>query len=229
MNTYTSSETTKMKMINAAGELAAEFGFSNISTRAIAQRAGENIGSIHYHFDGKDGLLKEMVRRALQDCIESRLSIQIEFSTACLTPEELSKRLRTLVRRLISMMFDPNKPRWHAQVIYQLSQRDDQWYELLNQEMISPDHDIVRRFFLEINPDLSDEDLFLHSSLLTLPVFSHATYIPVILKVLKTDHLSEAYLEKLEDLLVRQTQLLMGLPLDKQQPVLRGDSHGSEN
>ena len=68
MTTYSSGDSTKMKIINAAGELAAEVGFTNVTTRAVADRSGENIGSIHYHFGGKDGLFEAVIREAMKAC-----------------------------------------------------------------------------------------------------------------------------------------------------------------
>ena len=50
MSEYAISHLTREKLINAAGELAAQHGYRNVSMRAIAARAGENLGSIHYHF-----------------------------------------------------------------------------------------------------------------------------------------------------------------------------------
>ena len=58
MATYETSIKTKEALINAAGELAAEKGFASVSTRAIALRADENVGSIHYHFGSKEKLFE---------------------------------------------------------------------------------------------------------------------------------------------------------------------------
>jgi len=68
MKKYASSEQTKEALINAAGELAAETGFPNVSTRAIAERANENIGSIHYHFGGKEQLFEAVVQEVVKRC-----------------------------------------------------------------------------------------------------------------------------------------------------------------
>jgi AcrR family transcriptional regulator len=61
MGEYSKGERTRLALIEATGELAAELGFSNVSTRAVAERSGENIGTIHYHFGGKDGLFVAVV------------------------------------------------------------------------------------------------------------------------------------------------------------------------
>jgi AcrR family transcriptional regulator len=47
---------TKLALIQAAGELFALKGLKGTSTRAIAGKAGSNIGCIHYYFGGKENL-----------------------------------------------------------------------------------------------------------------------------------------------------------------------------
>jgi AcrR family transcriptional regulator len=216
MTAYTAGENTKMKMINAAGELAAELGFPNVSTRAVAERSGENIGSIHYHFGGKAGLLEAVVCEAMKDMSgQGALRITEQFDEAKKTPAGLSGLLRMLVRRQVELLFNPDKPHWHSRVIYQLLQRDDGLYRLFKREMLDPDLDAMRWFLRAVDPSLSDEEVVLRTSLLFLPIFSHATYMPAMLQLLGIDRFSDEYLKQMEDLLVRQTQLLMGLPTDR--------------
>jgi AcrR family transcriptional regulator len=52
----TSAERTRLALIRAGLRLFAEQGFDATSTRALAAEAGANIGSIAYHFGGKEGL-----------------------------------------------------------------------------------------------------------------------------------------------------------------------------
>lgn len=49
-------EGTRLNLIEAGLHLFGHQGFAAASTRAIAARAGTNIGSIAYYFGGKDGL-----------------------------------------------------------------------------------------------------------------------------------------------------------------------------
>jgi AcrR family transcriptional regulator len=51
-----SGRETRQKLILAALDLFGRIGFEATSTRAIAEAAGANIGSIKYHFGGKEGL-----------------------------------------------------------------------------------------------------------------------------------------------------------------------------
>lgn len=52
----TAADQTRRALVEAALGLFGERGFAATSTRQIANEAGANIGSIAYHFGGKDGL-----------------------------------------------------------------------------------------------------------------------------------------------------------------------------
>jgi len=214
MATYTSSETTKIKMINAAGELAAEVGIDNVSTRAVAERSGENIGSIHYHFGSKEGFFEAVVRDAVDGCVDKGFRNAMGELSNESTPEEFSQALRIVIAGEITSLFRSNRPDWHAQVIYQLLQRDDVLSDIFKAEVMNPDMSSTTRFFSLLDPEMSDEDVFLHGIALKMPIFVHAHYKKTFLKQLRVKEYSEDYLQKMEDLLVKQTQLLMGLPQD---------------
>jgi len=214
MATYTSSEITKMKMINAAGELAAEVGIDNVSTRAVADLSGENIGSIHYHFGSKEGFFEAVVYDAMAGCVDKGFRNAMNELSPESTPEEFSQALRIVIAGEITSLFRSNRPDWHAQVIYQLLQRDDALSDIFKAKVMDPDMDSTSRFFRLLKPDMSKEDIFLHGIALKMPIFVHAHYKKTFLKQLGVKEYSEDYLQKMEDLLVKQTQLLMGLPQD---------------
>ena len=50
------SDQTRMALIRAALKLFGAMGYDGASTREIAAAANANIGSIAYHFGGKEGL-----------------------------------------------------------------------------------------------------------------------------------------------------------------------------
>jgi AcrR family transcriptional regulator len=53
------------RLVDAAGSLIAERGSSAATSRAISERAGENLGSITYYFGSKDALVAEaLIRQA---------------------------------------------------------------------------------------------------------------------------------------------------------------------
>ena len=214
MTEYKKGRKTRELLIDTAGGLAAEMGFANVSMRAVADRAGENLGSIHYHFGSKEALFEEVVTIAIADLKEQpSWSAAAELKAADATSEKLSQVIREIVHQQICMLFNPEKPHWRARVIYQLLQHEDSLYELFVREVLEPEIAAMRKFFLIINPAMGDDEILLHTLILNMPIFSHANYMTTILKLLKAPQYSEGYLQRLEDLLVRQTLLLLGLPV----------------
>lgn len=215
MPKYSAAEETKEKLIQAAGELAAELGLDNVSTRAVADRSGENIGSIHYHFGGKDGLFDAVVRESIRGCSDHGYSAALEnLGEAQATPEELSSIVRLIVQGEINNLFRSGRPPWYSQVIYQLLQREDALFELFQVEVMDPGMACMRKFLQLIDPTMPEDEVLLRMTIMKMPIFAHANYMTVLLRQLNAKSYPEEYLQKMEDLLVRQTQLLLGLPED---------------
>lgn len=56
-------EDTRLRLINAATQVFAEFGFHAATTREISRRANVNLAAIHYHFGDKAKLYQEVFRQ----------------------------------------------------------------------------------------------------------------------------------------------------------------------
>src|SRR5437762_1755255 len=63
----TPARATPDRLLDAATELFARFGFHGTSIRDIAERAGANVAAGHYHYGSKDGLYLEVLRAQFAD------------------------------------------------------------------------------------------------------------------------------------------------------------------
>lgn len=212
MKTYSSSETTRASIVNAAGELAAEVGFSSVSTRTVAKQAHANIGSIHYHFGGKEGLFEAVVCEAIAGCMQMDYFDEIEKLGDRPDKASLARVLHGIVSEEITNIFRSGRPEWQFRVIYQLMQRDDHLFDLVRQHMLEPEVAAMGRFFRLIDPAMDDDTVFLHIILLKMPIYAHVDYMKAIQKLTGVDRYSDGYLKRLEDLLVKQAQRLLDLP-----------------
>ncbi len=211
MATYETSVKTKEALINAAGELAAEKGFASVSTRAIALRADENVGSIHYHFGSKEKLFEAVVRTVVQIWKDNPISALISrYDTAA--PDGQAGAIRAIVNRNITLLFGRESPRWHCRVIFQVMQNQGPLQEIFQTQIINPSHTAITAVLQRINPAISDREAFLRILIMNTPIFFHADNMDFILGALHEKRYSADYLQNMEDLIVRQTQLLLGLP-----------------
>lgn len=64
---------TKTRILDAAEQLFARFGFENTSMRAITGKAGANLAAANYHFGSKEALLKAVIERRLLPLNQERM------------------------------------------------------------------------------------------------------------------------------------------------------------
>ena len=213
MAKYPAAEKTKNKIINATGTLVAEVGFANVSTRAIAKRAGENIGSIHYHFGGKEALFAAVIRSIISTFppVLDGTDVKV-LDKGDVSPVVLSGFIRKYVHCQISRMFALDIPPWHCQMVYQLLQYKGPLYDIFEREVLEPDDAVIQKIIRAVYPEISREDIVLRGLIIITPLIVHANYMSFILQRLRRKSYSPEYLQKLEDLVVRQTLLLMALP-----------------
>ena len=105
INPDTSEESTREKILNAAGEVFAEEGFEGATIRAITERAGVNIAAVNYHFRDKGELYTKVV---LQAC-SVQAALQDAMADAADSPED---RLRSIVHHFVRYLLDPARPDW---------------------------------------------------------------------------------------------------------------------
>ncbi len=85
MGVASDSEKTKAAVIQAAGELFANFGFNGVTARQVAAQAGVSLGAIPYHFGSMEALYEEVLVTAVKISDEA-LPLYDKVSTA--TPEQ---------------------------------------------------------------------------------------------------------------------------------------------
>jgi AcrR family transcriptional regulator len=88
------SEVTRERIMKAAERLFAERGYDGTSIRAIVGKARVNQAAINYHFGGKDGLYREVLRQAFRALTEDQLAHAQEGVAA-----SRGQALRDFIRR----------------------------------------------------------------------------------------------------------------------------------
>jgi AcrR family transcriptional regulator len=68
------SDITRERILKAAQRLFADHGYKDTSVRAIVTRARVNQAAINYHFGGKDGLYREVLRATIRALTENQLA-----------------------------------------------------------------------------------------------------------------------------------------------------------
>lgn len=99
----TSSEQTRNALIGAALRLFGTKGFEGTSTRDIAAAANANIGSIAYHFGGKEGL-RAACAAFIVDTMRAVAAQALAHESATEGSAPAAERLETAIRRLVGFV-----------------------------------------------------------------------------------------------------------------------------
>lgn len=95
---------TKDRILGAAEELFAQFGFAGTSLRQVTSRADVNIAAVNYHFGSKENLVNEVFRRRMDEMSAQRLS-QLRSAVAQ-SPCELESVLAAFVAPALALAQD---------------------------------------------------------------------------------------------------------------------------
>ena len=95
---------TKDRILGAAEELFAQFGFTGTSLRQVTSRADVNIAAVNYHFGSKENLVNEVFRRRMDEMSAERLAGLRKAVEA--SPCELETILAAFVEPALAMAQD---------------------------------------------------------------------------------------------------------------------------
>ena len=104
------SELTRTRLIDAAGEMFAEFGFHHTTVRQICQRAGANVAAVNYHFRDKAGLYMEVVRQSMR-------ATQLDMVRAAFEQNlPLEAILRAVIKARLESLRSLDLGDWHFRI-----------------------------------------------------------------------------------------------------------------
>ena len=107
----TDGNTTRLHILETAGQLFAERGFAEATSKEICTRAGTNMAAINYHFNGRDGLYEAVLIEAHRQVV----SID-ELASLASASSDPRLKLRAFLTHLIEMGSQPKAP-WGFRVV----------------------------------------------------------------------------------------------------------------
>lgn len=149
---------TKDRILGAAEELFAQFGFSGTSLRQVTSRADVNIAAVNYHFGSKENLVNEVFRRRMDDMSTRRLSAL----KAALEqhPGELEPILAAFVEPALAMAQDRHGGGAFVRVVARAyAEKNDRLRKFLSDHYGHVLRDFAKAIAAVV-PDLSKEELY---------------------------------------------------------------------
>jgi TetR/AcrR family transcriptional regulator, regulator of cefoperazone and chloramphenicol sensitivity len=148
IQTKTTDNETRQRLLNAAGRLFAERGFKDVPIREICREAGANVAAVNYYFWDKAGLYRELLAHMI-DVTWRREREQLEQDLNGKAPEE---KLYVYVRRFISDLV--KEPDEQSIVLQQLTSREmvdpSPEFEVVFEKGMRPNFQLLCRIVSEI-------------------------------------------------------------------------------
>jgi AcrR family transcriptional regulator len=139
------SDITRERILKAAERLFADRGYEETSIRAIVAKARVNQAAINYHFGGKDGLYREVLRTAFRALTEQQLAHAQEMQAM-----SREKALGEFIRHQLHPLGERGELSRHLRIFNWEAVRPTAVYRKLMSEEAAPFMalavDLVRRF-----------------------------------------------------------------------------------
>jgi TetR/AcrR family transcriptional regulator, regulator of cefoperazone and chloramphenicol sensitivity len=210
--TYSVSNDTKNSIMNAAGELFMELGIHAVTTRMIARQAGENLGSIHYHFGGKDGLIKEMVNVALEPWERNDLNQLLEEGKEDLkTPQGQARVLKHLILTYCDSCHFSEKPPWCTNLIHQILISDSELQEHILAKAIIPTNQAFSKLYRIVKPDATVEETVVWHLQIAAPLVQVALTGGVVKALRGGIEVDQVFIDVLKAQVLKGALLMLGL------------------
>jgi len=143
-------DNTKIKIIEAAGEIFAEKGYQNTTVRDICKKANVYQLSINYHFGSKENLFKEVLYKTYQDTYEAN----IEKKVKDLSPE---KQLEEIISSRAHSIFSNDKRGYFFKISLSQTAEHNKLFEDIVYPIMKKNFYFVRSVFSEISNNTFDE------------------------------------------------------------------------
>lgn len=152
-DTSESTGGTQRRLLDAAGEIFAEYGYRAATVRQICEKAGANVAAVNYYYGDKERLYLAVLR-SVPDAHAVKYP-----SRSGLSPEATAaEQLRAYVRSLLHRVFDPGRPGWHSKIIAREMVEPTRALDSLLEEVARPLHrELAAIVRLLLGPSADDQ------------------------------------------------------------------------
>lgn len=149
------SSEAKRKILRAAADIFAEYGYQHGTIRQIASKAGMNVAAVNYYFGNKESLYHEVLKTWTEESFKKYPVIQ--EADAGVSAEE---KLYYQIRQILSKLFDEEQTPWFGKLFVRMAtlETKDQMKDLA-ECIYKPSVDIMTEIIREIAGKEVDEEL----------------------------------------------------------------------
>jgi AcrR family transcriptional regulator len=145
---------TRIRLVEAGGELVAAHGFAAMTGKAIAEAAGVDLASINYHFGSRNGLYQAVLVEA-----HRRLITLPDLQRISASGRPGADKLRQVVEMLVAGSGEGQG--WHTRVLARELLAPSPHLQVLFQEEVQPKFAVMRQIVGEITGIPEDDPALL--------------------------------------------------------------------
>jgi AcrR family transcriptional regulator len=146
-------DTTKVRLLEAAGPEFAEKGFECARIRTICERAQANVAAVNYHFGDKEQLYVQAVLEAHRCGFESEFGDEPEAAGA---PEQLRGFIRHFLSRVLALHVPDD---WRHRLMMREMLHPTPASDILIREAIRPRFERLTRILQQLCPEAEERKL----------------------------------------------------------------------
>lgn len=167
-------EGTRNKLLDAAGNVFADFGYHGATVREICARAGVNIALVNYYFGDKLELYTEVLRYSIGASADGILQRALKSSAP---PEEALRELISAMARRVCL---GDRPAWHFRImVHEFTQPTPAMAAVIDETM-SPIYERFRAIIggmLGLSADHDKTRLCAHSVIAQIVHYVHGRHV----------------------------------------------------
>jgi len=153
-------QTTKDRLLDTAEKLFGEKCFDDVSVRELAAAAGVNVAAINYHFQGKDNLIQQVVRRRFSLQRDKTLGALDDLLRVSGGQPALADVIHTLVAQYLDATILSHTSKSHLTMLMRdMHHKPDAIHQQFFREMVAPIFMAFSKALMMARPNLTQEDL----------------------------------------------------------------------
>ncbi|AMV39768.1 CerR family C-terminal domain-containing protein [Planctomyces sp. SH-PL62] len=145
-------ETTKDRLIEAAGREFAEKGFDQARIRTICERAGANLAAVNYHFGDKERLYREVLLEAYR----RRSSVVLPSLGDATAAEKLRAFIRFFFNQVVALKEEDS---WQTRMMAREVSDPTSALDEVIRDWVRPRFEMLKSIMREIRPEADDRRL----------------------------------------------------------------------
>ena len=149
---------TEERLLEAAGEIFAEYGYRGATVRQICEKARANLAAVNYYFRDKDGLYLAVMRY-----LHSTATDLYPPSLGLKRGASADDRLHAFIRSLLNRLLSEGRPNWHMKLAARELIEPSPALDVIVEEAIRPLSQELESIVRELlGPEADDESVRLN-------------------------------------------------------------------